>query len=99
MRSSEGETYDLRNPVTTDGPIEVWIKAVEAEMRYSLYQIAKGGVFYYAKAERSEWILNNLGMVTLVSFQFQCTSRCFAVLLLCFIDNLANDLSLTKELH
>ena len=71
MRSSEGETYDLTTPVATDGPIEVWIKAVETEMRYSLYQIAKAGVFYYARAERSEWIRNNLGMVTLVSFQFQ----------------------------
>ncbi|MCO5597847.1 hypothetical protein L7F22_051931 [Adiantum nelumboides] len=73
MRSSEGETYDFQTPVTTDGPIEVWIKSVEAEMRYSLYQIAKEGVFYYAKSDRPEWIKKNLGMVSLAGSQIWWT--------------------------
>nr|AML30863.1 axonemal inner arm dynein heavy chain 7 [Marsilea vestita] len=69
MRSAEGETYSFRIPVATDGAIEVWIKNVEAEMRESLFQITKEGVFYYAKSERSDWILKNLGMITLAGSQ------------------------------
>lgn len=80
MRSSEGEAYDFRVPVTTDGPIEVWIKSVEAEMRYSLYQITKEGVFYYAKSNRPEWIKNNLGMVTLVCTQTLACLVFYAIL-------------------
>eukprot|EP01018_Ginkgo_biloba_P029502 Gb_13874 [translate_table: standard] len=66
MRSSEGETYAFRAIVPTEGAVEVWMKRVESEMRRSLYQISKEGIYYYAKSRRMDWILNNLGMVTLV---------------------------------
>ncbi|EFJ08822.1 hypothetical protein SELMODRAFT_131043 [Selaginella moellendorffii] len=73
MKSSEGETYALRAPISTDGPVEVWMKKVEAEMRRSLYQISKEGVYHYAKARRTKWITDNLGMVTLVGSQIWWT--------------------------
>lgn len=33
-------------------PLQVWMTAVELEMRRTLYQITKEGVFYYAKTPR-----------------------------------------------
>ncbi len=67
MRSSEGETYGFRLKVSTEWPVEVWMKSVEGEMHHSLFEIMKEGVYYYAKSIRTEWITENLGMVTLVS--------------------------------
>jgi dynein heavy chain len=67
MRSAEGETYQYRLKVSTDGAVEGWMKSVEAEMRHTLFEIFKEGTYYYAKSIRSDWIYDNLGMVTLVS--------------------------------
>lgn len=67
MRSSEGEMYGFRLKVSTEWPVEVWMKSVEGEMHHSLFEIMKEGVYYYAKSIRTEWITENLGMVTLVS--------------------------------
>lgn len=67
MISAEGETYQYRLKVSTDGAVEVWMRAVEAEMRHTLFEIMKEGTYYYAKSIRSDWIYDNLGMVTLVS--------------------------------
>ena len=46
---------------------------VEAEMRKTLHNIAKEGVFYYAKMARSQWILQQLGMMALVGSQIWWT--------------------------
>lgn len=73
MTSSEGEGFDFRAPVSTEGPVEAWMTAVEAEMRRTLYQISKEGVFFYAKKPRAKWILENLGMTTLVGSQIWWT--------------------------
>ena len=73
MESSEGESYELRTPATTEGPVEVWMLGVEQEMRASLHTIAKEGVFYYATTKRTQWIQQNLGMVTLVGSQIWWT--------------------------
>ncbi|KAJ7569126.1 hypothetical protein O6H91_01G062100 [Diphasiastrum complanatum] len=73
MRSSEGETYGFKGMVCTDGPVEFWMKSVEAEMKHSLYQITKEGVYYCAKMCRTKWIADNLGMVTLVGSQIWWT--------------------------
>lgn len=73
MVSSEKEGFDFRTPVAIEGAVEVWMTAVEAEMRRTLYQISKEGVFYYAKSPRTKWILENLGMVTLVGSQIWWT--------------------------
>ena len=67
MLSAEGETYQYRLKVSTEGAVESWMKSVEAEMRHSLFEIFKEGTYYYAKSIRSDWIYDNLGMVTLVS--------------------------------
>ena len=73
MVSSEKEGFDFRTPIAIEGAVEVWMTAVEAEMRRTLYQISKEGVFYYAKSPRTKWILENLGMVTLVGSQIWWT--------------------------
>ena len=73
MTSAEGETFDFRNPCTADGAVEVWMLGVEAEMRKTLHQIAKEGVYYYAKLARSQWILKQLGMMALAGSQIWWT--------------------------
>ena len=52
MISSEKESFDFRTPVPIEGAVELWMTAVEAEMRRTLYQITKEGAFYYAKLPR-----------------------------------------------
>ena len=47
--------------------------AVEEEMKVSLQQITKEGVFNYAKMDRSQWIKECLGMVTLAGSQIWWT--------------------------
>ena len=55
MVSSEKESFDFKSPVPIEGAVEVWMTAAEAEMRRTLYQITKEGVFYYAKTARWDW--------------------------------------------
>jgi dynein heavy chain, axonemal len=69
MTSSEGETFDFLSAVAVDGAAEVWMTAVEKEMKETLYHISKEGVFYYAKLPREKWIADTLGMVTLAGSQ------------------------------
>ncbi|PNH08033.1 Dynein-1-alpha heavy chain, flagellar inner arm I1 complex [Tetrabaena socialis] len=73
MVSSEKEGFDFRNMVPIEGAVELWMTNVEAEMRKTLYQITKEGIFYYAKSPRTKWISENLGMVTLVGSQIWWT--------------------------
>lgn len=73
MTSSEGETFDYRQPVPVEGAAETWMTAVEAEMKATLFQITKEGVFYYAKQPRDKWIGETLGMVTLAASQIWWT--------------------------
>lgn len=73
MGSSEGETFQLREPVAVEGAVEVWMTAVENEMSNSLRSITKEGVFRYAREERQQWITSVLGMVSLVGSQIWWT--------------------------
>ena len=73
MISAEGESFDFRAACTTEGAVEVWMLGVETEMRKTLRQIGKEGVFFYAKQARSQWILDQLGMITLVGSQIWWT--------------------------
>ncbi|GLI59150.1 hypothetical protein VaNZ11_000978 [Volvox africanus] len=73
MVSSEKEGFEFRNVVPIEGAVELWMTTVEAEMRKTLYQITKEGIFYYAKSPRTKWISENLGMVTLVGSQIWWT--------------------------
>ena len=59
--------------VAIEGAVETWMTGVETEMRRTLFQITKEGVFYYAKSPRTKWISENLGMVTLVGSQIWWT--------------------------
>lgn len=54
MVSAEKESFTFQAPVAIDGAVEVWMKNVESEMRRTLHQISKEGVFYYAKQARSK---------------------------------------------
>jgi dynein heavy chain, axonemal len=69
MSSSEGESFELAAPVTAEGPVEVWMTAIEQEMFRSLRGITKEGIFRYAKEPRADWIASVLGMVSLAGSQ------------------------------
>jgi dynein heavy chain len=67
------EAFGLRTPASTEGAVENWMSGVEDEMKASLQQISKEGVFSYAKSKRTEWLEDNLGMVVLVGTQIWWT--------------------------
>nr|CCA14061.1 PREDICTED: similar to hCG1811879 putative [Albugo laibachii Nc14] len=74
MESSEGESFSFRIPANVEGPVEVWMSDVEAQMKDTLHTIVKEGVFHYASYEkRTEWLDNVLGMVSLVGSQIWWT--------------------------
>lgn len=73
MASSEGETFQFRQPVAIEGAAEIWMTEVEKEMKDSLHQISKEGVYFYAKKPRGTWINESLGMVTLGGSQIWWT--------------------------
>ncbi|KAF8069431.1 DHC1 [Scenedesmus sp. PABB004] len=56
MVSSEGEAFAFRSVVPVEGPVEGWMRGVEAEMRRTLAAVMKEG---------DRWIADVLGMVTL----------------------------------
>ncbi len=51
MVSSESESFNFKNPVSTEGAVEKWMTAVEAEMRKTLHGITKEAIFHYPKVE------------------------------------------------
>ena len=73
ISSVEKESFTMRTPSAVEGPVEVWMTAVEDEMHRSLQDITKEGVFIYASHERTEWLKIVLGMVGLVGSQIWWT--------------------------
>jgi dynein heavy chain len=73
MESSQTEAFDFRTPAVVEGAVEVWMYGVEEEMKASLQQITKEGVFHYAKKPRVAWLGDNLGMVVLAGTQIWWT--------------------------
>jgi dynein heavy chain len=73
MGSSEGESYDMRNPSPVEGAVETWMTAAEKEMQASLHAISKEGVFNYASTVRTQWIADVLGMVAVAGSQIWWT--------------------------
>lgn len=69
MKSAEGEAYKFIKNTNVDGPVEIWMTAVDLEMKSSLREIHKKGVFSYAKEDRIHWIETHLGMVTVLGSQ------------------------------
>ena len=73
MISSEKEDFNYRTNVPAEGAVEDWMTDVQNEMRSTLHLIAKEAVFNYAKSVRTQWIRQNLGMMTLVGSQIWWT--------------------------
>lgn len=46
MASTEGETFAFRSVVAVDGPVEAWMRNVEAEMKRTLAAFMKEGAFH-----------------------------------------------------
>lgn len=75
MESDEGEQYELREYIKAEKPVEDWMIKVEDEMICTLKKITKEQVFYYAKKERTVWVVENLGMTAIVGTQIWWTWR------------------------
>ena len=75
MVSEEGESFEFREVKKPEGPIEVWMGAVDKEMQNTLKKIMKEGVFYYHKEERTAWVKKQLGMIALAGTQIWWTWR------------------------
>ena len=73
MTSSEGESFDFRQPVPVEGAVESWMLQVESEMRSTLFFITKEAVFFYADQMRTKWISATIGMSCLVGSQIWWT--------------------------
>ena len=75
LMSSEGESFELSESVQVLGlPVEVWMTKVENAMRTTLKEMCKKGIRRYANAtSRTNWILEELGMVALVGSQIWWT--------------------------
>ncbi|OHS98802.1 Dynein heavy chain family protein [Tritrichomonas foetus] len=73
MVSSEKESFDFRNLVAAEGPVEEWMLNVEHEMQRTLYQIMKEAVIAYPKHPRTEWIMQFIGMCVLMVSQIWWT--------------------------
>jgi len=63
----------MRTPVLIEGPVEAWMTSAEEEMKVSLRDITKEGVFIYAKNERTKWLQLVIGMTGLVGSQIWWT--------------------------
>ena len=73
MVSSEKESFEFRNPVAAEGPVEEWMLNVEHEMQKTLYQIMKEAVIAYPKNARTNWIMQYIGMCVLMVSQIWWT--------------------------
>ncbi|KFG44621.1 dynein heavy chain family protein, partial [Toxoplasma gondii GAB2-2007-GAL-DOM2] len=75
MVSEEGEVLQFHEPVAAEGPAEDWVKNVDEAMKRSLHRTTKAGVYHYAYKPRTQWALEQLGMVTCVGSQIWWTWR------------------------
>jgi len=69
LESSEGESFEFRTTVSTDGAVESWMTNIQAEMRVTLRTILKENVFSYPKEDRITWLHANLGMNAITGSQ------------------------------
>jgi dynein heavy chain len=73
MISDEDESYDFETPTKPEGAVEDWMNKIDEEMKRTLHALCKKATFHYAKEERTTWILNNIGMVSVVGTQIWWT--------------------------
>ena len=62
MVSSEKESFDFKELVAVEGPVENWMTSVAAEMKRTLRAIMKEAIFLYPKNARLKWMDMSLGM-------------------------------------
>ena len=75
MLSDEGESYNFIEGIKVEKPVEGWMFKVDLEMQKTLKDITKEMIFNYANQMRTQWIMNNLGMVTIAGTQVWWTWR------------------------
>lgn len=73
MVSEEGEEYDFKKKVMPNDAVEKWMNKVDDAMIDTLHWKIKEGVYNYAKSERVQWVIDNLGMITVVGTQIWWT--------------------------
>ena len=66
MESDESEKFLFKEVQKAEKPVENWMTKVDLEMQSTLKQITKESTYHYPSRERTEWILENLGMVSIV---------------------------------
>lgn len=66
MESDEGEKFSFKEIQKAEKPVESWMTKVDIEMQATLKSITKEATFFYPSRERTDWILENLGMVSIV---------------------------------
>jgi len=75
MESDESEKFNFKEVQKAEKPVEGWMGKVDEEMQSTLKKITKESVFHYANKERTQWVLDNLGMVAIVGTQIWWTWR------------------------
>ena len=65
MKSPEGEVIDYGPNLKARGNVEIWLTAVEKEMRDSLRDLMKEGVLDYANKLRHEWVYEHASQIVL----------------------------------
>lgn len=75
MESDESEKFNFKEVQKAEKPVEGWMGRVDMEMQSTLKKITKESVFVYANKERTQWVLENLGMVAIVGTQIWWTWR------------------------
>eukprot|EP00924_Labyrinthula_sp_SR-Ha-C_P003608 maker-scaffold_3-augustus-gene-0.0-mRNA-1 protein AED:0.02 eAED:0.02 QI:0/0/0/1/0.5/0/3/0/4475 len=69
ISSSEGEEVFLSTKVQIDGPVEKWMLCVDQEMKNTVKNLSKRGIYDYVYMQRSEWIESVIGMVSVLGSQ------------------------------
>ncbi|XP_011874224.1 PREDICTED: dynein heavy chain 10, axonemal [Vollenhovia emeryi] len=75
--SCEREVMDFRNPVSTEGQIEIWMGLALEEMKRTNRYLTKKAIYSYGKVRRprTQWILEFQGMMVLVANQIWWTAE------------------------
>ena len=81
MHSGDGEYVPFTNPVTIDGPVEMWLTDVESMMRITLRKVLGQTLSNMKKAKRDKWLRDWPGMLLITSSLIGWTSECTKALL------------------
>ena len=73
FHSSEGETIELKHEIDCSGPVEIWMRKFDEEVKHTLHQIMKESIFNYTTMSQKNWIVSTLGMCTISASQIWWT--------------------------